>query len=218
MVEASKFQFTLYGLTPLLLHADSVSAAEEVREWRLSPENRAAPAGDDRYPPWTWQSYVYSDGQHLALPQMNILAGLRVAGAQVRLQGRKSLRQLSQSAIVPDSDYAQLFIDGKKIPISLLEGFKHESFADQVRKARELGIELMAVRARVGQAKHVRVRPCIYKWQVQGTVTVYSRELTRDRMQQLFDLAGDAGLGDWRPSCRTPGPYGRFRAEVELLR
>jgi len=33
-------------------------------------------------------------------------------------------------------------------------------------------------------------------------------------LQQLFELAGKAGLCDWRPAGKTPGPYGQSDAVV----
>jgi hypothetical protein len=37
-------------------------------------------------------------------------------------------------------------------------------------------------------------------------------------LRDIARLAGAyKGLGDWRPSGRTPGPFGRFKATVEEI-
>ena len=61
---------------------------------------------------------------------------------------------------------------------------------------------------------HVRVRPKFAKWSVAGEIMVLKPEITGEILQQLFELAGKAGLCDWRPSGKTPGPYGQADAVV----
>ena len=81
-----------------------------------------------------------------------------------------------------------------------------------------LGFELFVKRAKIGKAKHVRVRPMFRNWEAEGTLTVLDEEasgLKHANLQRILDLAGAmVGLGDWRPSSPTPGCYGRFTAQV----
>lgn len=54
--------FELTGTTPLLMHADDVDAADALIEWRQKPDNKnISKPGDDRSPPWAWQTYLYRD-------------------------------------------------------------------------------------------------------------------------------------------------------------
>ena len=53
-----------------------------------------------------------------------------------------------------------------------------------------------------------------------GTATLDEPEhgLTQEVLQKILNKAGSlCGLGDWRPSSRTPGQFGRFSATVEPL-
>ena len=96
-----KFAFTLTGLSPLLFHADDVEKNDALSEWRKDSHNKdVSKPGDDRSPPWTWQTYLYSDGDNLVLPQDNLSAALLSAGAGMILKGRKSMKEASQTAVL----------------------------------------------------------------------------------------------------------------------
>ena len=42
-------------------------------------------------------------------------------------------------------------------------------------------------------------------------------QITTDVLRSILEYAGRyKGLGDWRPSSKTPGPYGTFTAEIKL--
>ena len=72
-------------------------------------------------------------------------------------------------------------------------------------------------RAKIGQAKHIRIRPIHGAgWSISGTIAVTDDSLT-PHIETLWELAGrHVGIGDWRPSSpSSPGPYGCFTAEVE---
>jgi len=211
------YDFVLTGTKPLLLHADNIDAADEVQAWQLDPTNKnVSVKGDDRTPPWRWTGYVYSDGEHFAMPSENVMASLRGAGAKISIPGKRgSLKRETQSGIVPPDVFFKLLIDGQQVPERILAEVRGMSFADQKKFVREYGFELWPKRAKVGQAKHIRVRPRIARWQVIGSVAIVAPEFTDARVQELFRLAGKEGLGDWRPSSpKSPGPYGMFVAEV----
>jgi hypothetical protein len=79
---------------------------------------------------------------------------------------------------------------------------------------------LFVKRARIGNAKHVRVRPRFDSWSVSGTLTVLDDSITTDVLERILTHAGAyAGVGDWRPSSpKSPGPFGRFTSTVKEVR
>lgn len=215
--------FELTGVTPLLMHADDVDAADEIKAWQKAKENKdASVKGDDRSPPWTWIKYVYTDGNHLALPQENLMATVRAAGAKIAIPSSKrseTFKKLSQSGLVTDSEYCRFLSNGKQVPIKDIYKFKDRPFSEHKKAVAEMGFDLSVKRAKVGQAKHVRVRARFDHWSVEGTVTVGEPLITFDILREMFDIAGDkVGLCDWRPgSPSSPGPYGRFTSKLKQV-
>ena len=91
-----KVAFELTGEMPLLMHSDDVEAADELKEWRKDPANKdLSVAGDDRSPAWTWQTYLYSDGEHVTIPGANLMVNLRTAATQIILKKQKTFKELS---------------------------------------------------------------------------------------------------------------------------
>jgi hypothetical protein len=214
--------FELRGTMPLLMHADDVMAADRLMAWRKDPKNKSVSVpGDDRSPAWSWQTYVYSDGTHLALPQECLMAALRYAGTKIPLsKGKGTYKAMSQSGLLIGSDFCEFRNDGEQIAIADIHAFRDEPFAGHVSGARDLGFDLMIKRAKVGSSKHVRVRPKFSAWTVSGTIAVSEPAITPDVLNSMFEIAGRlAGLCDWRPSSPDkPGPYGMFTAEVKPLK
>lgn len=212
-----RVNFELTGLTSLLMHADDVAQADELKAWRSAPENKGSSvAGDDRSPAWTWQTYLYHDGTNVCVPTENIMVALRQAGAQVILKKQKTFKEITQSGIVPESEFADLTIGelAESLPIADVLAVRDETFEKQAEFAVSRGFRLFVKRATVARAKHVRVRARFDNWKLRGALLVTSDLITMERLKQLFDLAGNVGIGDWRPGCKTPGPYGRFTAKI----
>lgn len=216
-----EYAFTLTGRMPILFHADDVEAADELMKWRKSAENKSVSVpGDDRSPPWTWQTYLYHDGEHVAVPQENIMAALGKAGAAIpKAKGRGSFKAESQSGLVILSEYCEFRSNGKQVPMSAITALSGLAFAEQAAGAKKLGFELLVKRATVGQAKHVRVRAKFRAWSIHGTIEVLDPIIDASTLAEMFDIAGrKVGLLDWRPgSPKKPGPYGTFRSEVKPL-
>lgn len=214
-MKIQEYGFELKGIMPLLMHQDDIEQSDSLAAWRKAPDNKnQSVAGDDRSPAWTWQTYVYTDGEHITMPSQNIAVCLRQAGAQMTLKGRKTFKDLTQSGMLIKGEYCQFFVNGKQVPLEALDSVREKPFEAQAELARELGFRLFVKRARINQSKHVRVRPRFDNWLVRGTVCVFAPEITRDILSQLFDLAGRVGLGDWRPGCKNSGPYGMFSAKL----
>ena len=216
------FGFKLTGTMPLLMHADDVMAADSLIAWRKDPKNKSVSVpGDDRSPAWTWQTYVYSDGEHLAVPQECIMAALRYAGTKMPLaKGKGTYKAMSQSGLLIGSDFCRFENDGEQIAVADLHAFRDEPFAEHVNASRDLGFDLMVKRAKVGTSKHVRVRPKFTAWTVSGTIAVSEPAITAEVLINMFEISGRlAGLCDWRPSSPgKPGPFGMFVSTLEPVK
>lgn len=214
-------RFELNGLTPLIIHADDVEKADELKAYRQDPKNKKSSVnGDDRYPAWTWQSYLYTDGKDLVLPSEVVSAALRKAGAQLTLKGKSTFKSLTQSGMAFTDEYCELAGSEGVVSMADVLAIRDLPFKEQAAKAEELGIKLYVKRLPVGQAKTVRVRPRFDVWRVRGEVETFDDAITHDVLLQLFDLAGRlSGLGDYRPSSpKCPGPYGTFETKLAAVK
>lgn len=213
----STYKFELTGITPAIMHADDIEQTDMLKEFRNHPDNKkSGVAGDDRSPAWSWQTYLYTDGQKVVAPQDNIMSCLRKAGCSVGISGKKTFKQLTQSGMGILNDYCE-FEGGKgEIFMEDIDELRPLSFREQSERAKDLGFRLFCKRAKVGTSKHVRVRPTFDDWKIRGQLEVFDELLTFAAIKQIFDIAGNAvGLFDWRPSSeKSPGPYGRFTAKV----
>lgn len=213
-----KFSFTLTGHQPMLMHADDIWAADELAEWRKAPENKnQSKSGDDRSPPWTWQTYLYHDGENVVVPAANIMVALRTAGTQLILKGKKTYKELTQSGLLIETEFCEFLVGGKPLPIGKIVALRDKSFTEQAKGVEKMGFSLYAKRAKIGQAKHVRVRPRFDEWSVRGEITILSPDIADETLVQIFQIAGNCGLGDWRPACKTPGSFGMFQSELKKV-
>lgn len=212
------YDYELTGVTPLLVHADDVEASDALKNWRDDPANRELSVrGDDRSPPWTWITYLYSDGVSLTIPTANLMTALRKAGGQIILKKNTTFKSLSQQAISPTTEHMPILVKGKPIPWDKVQAIDGD-FTEHMAAAKALGFRLFSKRAPIGQGgKHVRTRARFDEWKVRGTMNVSHQAITPEILQQLFDLAGTiAGLCDWRPgSPKSPGPFGTFTATLK---
>jgi len=217
-----RWQITLEGETPLLMHHDNINFSEKVRAWQKDPANRRdSVAGDDRTPAWTWLGSLYHDGKYVGMSSDNVMTMLREGGAKVPTGSKnETYKRQTQSGIVPDEICPPLFVNGNRIPVEpLMELEGEDDFAEHLRVVEDMGFELLVKRAKVGTSKHIRVRPMFRSWTLVTTLLVPDPKesgITRGVLQKILDKAGSlCGLGDWRPSSRTPGQFGRFKATVE---
>jgi len=211
--------FELTGATPILMHRDNVEASDLLSEWRSAPENKnLSVAGDDRSPPWTWQTYLYEDGERLILPSECLMRCLRSAGAQITMKGKKgkTFKEVSQSGMVVPTENMEFLNDGHPVLMVDVNRLRGLPFKEQADGARDLGFRLFVKRARIGQAKHVRVRARFDKWVVRGTMNVFVPEITMEVLDTMFVLAGRIGLLDWRPGSKSPGPWGMYTTTLKM--
>lgn len=214
-----EYEFAMSGFMPLIMHADSIEGSDELQEWRKSPANKGVTVpGDDRSPAWTWQTYLYSDETLVTIPADNIMVALRQAGAQLTLKKQKTFKEATQSGLVIPAEHCDFFCSGKPVQMSDIRELRELTYSQQAAAVQTLGFQLFAKRARVGMAKHIRVRPRFRNWAVQGVISANRPEITDEVLSQLFALAGKCGLCDWRPAGKTPGPYGQFSAVVKRMK
>lgn len=217
-----RYEATLTGLSPVLLHQDNFDFQEAVNKWRKTPENKKySVAGDDRSPPWTWIGYTYHDGNLIGVSSDNLMTCFRNGGAKVLVptgkhgQTFKGMTQL----IFLDQILWPITINGQTVPWKPVEKLiGNMDFEEHKAVAAKLGFELFPKRAPVGSGKHIRVRPRFNTWELKGTMTVTEELLTTEVLQQILNCAGNyVGLCDWRPGGKTPGPFGRFSAVLKEI-
>jgi len=208
------------GLTPLLMHADNIEWSDAMEEWRKEPENRAkSKAGDDRTPAFRWMGALNTDGKIVTIPSEYIMRCLMEGGALVPTgKGKKTFKAQSQSGLLCPEFHWPLQLNGSAATISMddINALKDKQhFVEHSEGARKLGFSLFVKRVRVGQSKHIRVRPRFEQWATEGRIAIMDEEISPQVLKQILELAGRyKGLGNWRPGCPTPGQFGMFEATV----
>jgi len=222
------YEVTLKSRSGLILHSDNIEWSASMEEWSLEPGNKAkSKAGDDRYPAWRWMGCLYKDDitDEVIIPSDNLMTMLRDAGKKVPT-GKKggSFKAITQSGIAINETGWPLLIPKqpgsptyKKILGSELRHLLTETdFNRHLTECRKAGFFLFPKRARIGQAKHLRVRPRFDVWTASGTLTVTDETISERVLQSIFDIGGiHCGLGDWRPGAPSSGPWGRFEATIK---
>lgn len=212
-----QYSIQLRGVQPLLMHRDNIEWSDYMEKWRAEPKNKQqSKAGDDRSPAFRWLGSVYHDDDVLGIPQENIARCLMEGGALVPTgKGQKTFKAQTQSGMRVDEALVPLEIHGDAISwpaVRKLEG--EDSFTEHMAAVKGLGFSLSVKRAKVGQSKHIRVRPVFQGWSLKFGLTVWDEALTTEVLRTIFQYAGQyKGLGDWRPGGKTPGPYGMFQLE-----
>lgn len=218
-MNARKYQVTLTGVSPLLMHKDNIGNGELVKAWSKDPANKKnSVAGDDRTPAWTWLGYCYHDDKRLVIDADNLMSMLRDGGKKCPAPtGKGSMKAATQSGIIVNEIGWPLLVDGAEVAWKPLEKMLNEErYEKHEEAAAAFGFTLFVKRARVGTSKHVRVRPRFDKWSCYGTMTVLDSQITTAMLQTILNHAGFyCGLCDWRPgSPSVPGQFGRFSATV----
>jgi hypothetical protein len=225
MERMEQYQITLEGLTPLLMHNDNLGFNEKIKAWQKAPENKAnSIAGDDRSPAWTWIGYLYHDGKNIGVSSDNIMTMLREGGAKV-LTGKRTetYKKQTQSGLMLDQQQFDIMVNGNTIAISDIKPLIGETdFNKHIETAEILDFELLVKRAKIGAAKHVRVRPMFRTWTLTGSLTVLDSELTgltEEILKTVLNQAGAlCGLCDWRPSSpKASGTFGKFTPHVKRI-
>ncbi len=212
-----KYSVSLEGLTPILMHWDNIEWSDQMDQWKNDPANKkGSKAGDDRSPAFRWIGSVYHDGNEICISSDNLARCLMEGGAMVPVpggKGNKTFKAQTQSGMKIDEMFVPLQVSGKAIPWKpFAELINEPSFPAHLQMARKHGFDLFVKRAKIGQSKHIRVRPRFNSWSLDFQISVWDDQITEDVLKSLFEYAGTyKGLCDWRPGGKTPGPYGMFR-------
>ena len=90
------YTFTLTGVTPLILHQDSVEWSDKMQEWRKDSSNaKKSVAGDDRAPAWRWIGCLPTDGEKVGITADMLLSMLTKAPARAISAGSKTSENLT---------------------------------------------------------------------------------------------------------------------------
>lgn len=219
-MKARKFSITMTGQSPLLLHHDNLKWAESMAQWTKDPASRGVSVpGDDRTPAWRWIGNLYVEANAVVIPSDNLMTVLREGGKQCPTGKRQAtFKAKTQSGIMVDQSSWPITINGSSLPYEPLKKLiGNPNFDQHEEQVASLGFSLFVKRARIGTQKHVRVRPRFDTWSCAGTVTVFEETITKEVLQNIMAFAGAySGIGDWRPSSpKSPGPFGKFTAEVK---
>jgi len=207
-----RFEVTIEGTTPLLMHHNNLEARDAI----AARGRKGGKAGDDRHPADTWKSYLYVNDECVCIPAENFLAALLKAGSGVSIGNKKTLKSASQSMFFSDF-YVPLFVNGKTIPRADVERIDG-GFAEHCQAVRALGFALFVKPCNINGKSHTRVRPRFDHWSATTMFETDNEDLLsgEDRIETLWYGAGKAGVGDWRPSSpKKPGMYGMFTATVK---
>ena len=130
------------------------------------------------------------------MPADNMMTMFREGGAKVKSgNGKETYKKQTQAGLMLDQQQMQLLVGGKPIevkPFNDLIGVN--DFLKHLEAAENAGFELLVKRAKVGMAKHVRVRPMFREWSLVGSFTVMDEEvsgLTEQVLRLILDSSGD---------------------------
>lgn len=207
---------------PLLMHADNIEWADRMEAWKNDPANRAeSKAGEDRTPPWRWiGSLNYDDPTtgEVTIPSEYIMRCIMDGAAQVPTgKGRGTFKSQSQSGMISQDFHWRFRNNGKPVKMADINKLlKEKSFKAHTEVVEDLGFSLFVKRVKIGNNKHIRVRPRFDNWSVSGELIVIEDQFTDLVLEQILDISGRLkGLGDWRPSApKSPGPFGTFSAKI----
>lgn len=218
-----RYEVTITGKTPLLMHWDNIEWADKMSEWKDNPANKkVSKAGDDRTPAWRWIGCTYHDGEHVTIPSDNLMRSIMEGGAMVPVPGGRSGKtfksQTQSGMMVNESDWP-LLVGGAPIQFADVAALmKEDDFKAQKAAVDAMGFALFVKRAKIGTSKHIRVRPRFDEWAARGSVTVWDDQITEQVLADILNYAGQyKGLGDWRPGGKTPGAFGMFDAVVKRV-
>lgn len=218
-----RYQVTLVGETPLLMHQDNLPWGEAMKTWRMDPANKKLSiAGDDRSPAWFWIGNLYVEGGKVVLPSDNLMTLLREGGKKVSTgKGQETMQRYTQAGVIVDQSAWPVLVGGKEISFAEIKTLIGDSdFEKHMATAESLGFELFVKRAKIGTVKHVRVRPRFDVWSVTGTMTVLMDDIIKtSTLENILSIGGAyCGIGDWRPSSpKSPGSFGKFTVEVKEI-
>lgn len=116
----SVLKFEFLGTQALLMHCDDIEKGDELAKLRERMNaQKTGKAGDDRSPPYTWQTYLYSDEDRtVAMPSAVIMGALKVAGGRLKLKGNTSYKSLTQSGLLISTEFCPFWYGTKETTVT----------------------------------------------------------------------------------------------------
>ena len=225
-MNARNYAVEITGASPLLMHSDNLPWAETMKLWEKDPANsKGSVKGDDRSPAWRWLGNAYIDLQgNLCVPADNLMSTIRNGGARCPTgKGKGTFKSQSQSGLIVN-EASWPIISPKGLinikPFQDMATAEEADFSKYEETAKEAGFMLFTKRAKIGENKHVRVRPRIDTWSASGSILVVDEMITTDVLENILKFAGTySGIGDWRPSSpKAPGAFGKFTVIVKEIK
>lgn len=222
-----RYQVTLIGQTPLLLNQDNIDWGDSMKTWASDPANKPISiAGDDRSPAWRWLGTAYTDKADgtgvFCVSSDNLMTMMREGGAKCPTgKGKATFKAITQSGIIVEEPEWPIVVDGNTVPFApFVAMVGNNNFEAHESLAKEHGFMLFKKRARMGRAKHLRVRPRFDQWSLSGTIMVVDDRITTPILSTILTHAGAyCGIGDWRPSSpSSPGRFGKFLATAKEVK
>lgn len=128
----------------------------------------------------------------------------------------KTFKSQTQSGMMSVESLWEIRVGKDAIAWEPIERLKDvQKFPAHKKAVAELGFDLLVKRAKIGQQKHIRVRPQFNNWELRGSIAVWDEQIDEKSLASILEYAGQyKGLCDWRPGAKTPGPYGTFEARI----
>ena len=111
---------------------------------------------------------------------------LREGGSKVINRGKETYKKQTQSGIMLDQQQFDIYVNNysSTIPVDNIKPFiGNLDFSKHIDLVESLGFELLVKRAKIGRAKHIRVRPMFRDWMAVGTITVWTKNYLESRKQ-----------------------------------
>jgi hypothetical protein len=178
--------FPIVGTTPLITHAWSEKAKQEMRDKQTG---KAKPKKEAKDPEADFQASKYRlpDGRE-AFPAVAFKAAIVNAA---RLFEGITMTELRQT----------VYVHGEGP--NLLVPIQGESYMREDM-----------VRIGMGTAD-LRYRACYSGWRAQLMISWVPNVCTLEQMVALIEAAGLGGIGEWRPEKSKSGQYGMFEIDTE---
>jgi hypothetical protein len=178
--------FPIVGTTPLITHAWSEKAKQEMRDKQTG---KAKPKKEAKDPEADFQASKYRlpDGRE-AFPAVAFKAAIVNAA---RLFEGITMTELRQT----------VYVHGEGP--NLLVPIQGESYMREDM-----------VRIGMGTAD-LRYRACYQGWRAQLMISWVPNVCTLEQMVALIEAAGLGGIGEWRPEKSKSGQYGMFEIDTE---
>ena len=204
-LEIATAEFTITGISPLILHAFS----PEARAQMLNKQMGKATAGKEKKDPVAkCLASLYTDNTgHPCFPAGGIKAAAVTAANDVDLVKVEMKRAFHVVGTL-------LKVIAPPLEESDMTDCDHQ-YRDRLKALHSYGGSMHEDMVRLATGVcDISHRPYFPKWSISFTLEFNKRVVTLEQLAGLFNAAGfGVGIGDWRPSApkSASGNFGRFR-------